>query len=146
MCQSQAHSMILLLCTNRAQSGLSVDTFLLRVCGPHHLNFQGPQVKFQGSLHWNTLPMAILQFLGVHWALRQNFTRAPLDFQGPRALNSGPPLPNFYLCLSKVLANWRLCYHGYCSTLCTSNVSSHWLRQFWVTDRKQTLGSTSLTV
>ena len=36
--------------------------FLLRIQGcPHHLNFQGPQAKFEGSLHWNTLP--ILHFL-----------------------------------------------------------------------------------
>ena len=63
--------------------------FVLRVRGPHHLIFHGPQAKFEGSLHWNTLP--ILQFWGVHWALRQNFTRASLDFQGPAVLTSGPP-------------------------------------------------------
>ena len=63
--------------------------FLLRVRGPHHLNFQGPQAKFEEFLHWNTLP--ILQFFGFHWALRQNFTRAPLDFQGPGSLTSWPP-------------------------------------------------------
>ena len=62
--------------------------FLLRVLGPHHLSFQGPQAKFEGSLHWNTLP--ILQFWRVHWAPRQNFTRASLDLQGPGALTSGP--------------------------------------------------------
>ena len=54
------------------------NVFLLRVRGSHHLNFQGPQAKFEGYLHWNTLP--IFQFWGVHWALRQNFIRAPLDF------------------------------------------------------------------
>ena len=30
---------------------------------------------------------------GIHWLLRQNFTRAPLDFQGPVALTSGPQEP-----------------------------------------------------
>ena len=63
--------------------------FLLRVRDSHQLNFQGPQQKFEGSLHWNTLP--ILQFLGVHWDLSKNFTRAPLDFQGPGALTLGLP-------------------------------------------------------
>ena len=72
--------------------------FLLRVWGPHHLNFQGPQAKFKGSLHWNTLP--ILQFGGVHWALRQNFTRAPLDFQGP--LPPGPESPALIYVLYKI--------------------------------------------
>ena len=62
--------------------------FVLRVRGLHHLNFQGPQAKFEGSFHWNTLP--ILQFCGVHWALRQSFTRTPFNFQGPGALTSGP--------------------------------------------------------
>ena len=58
--------------------------FFVECPGPHHLNFQGPQANFEGFLHWNTLPI-------LHWALRQNFTRAPLDLQGARALTSGPP-------------------------------------------------------
>ena len=51
--------------------GVCSRHFLLRLQGPHHLNFQGPQAKFEGSLHWNdTLP--ILQFWGfigplTHW-------------------------------------------------------------------------------
>ena len=66
---------------------------LLRIRGPHYLNFQGPQAKFEGSLHWNTITLPILQFQEVHWALKQNFTRAPLDFQGPGTLPPGPREP-----------------------------------------------------
>ena len=78
--------------------------FLLRIRAPHHLNFQGPQAKFEGSLHWNTL--TILQFGGVHWALRQNFTRAPLDFrgQGPYLWAPESPVNDVVFNLTHVLA------------------------------------------
>ena len=74
----EIHTSLILVTNSRALG----THFLFRVQGPHHLNFQGPQTKFEGSLHWNTSP--ILQFWGVHWALRQHFTRAPLDPLGPR--------------------------------------------------------------
>ena len=76
--------------------------FLLRVPGPHHLNFQGPQAKFEGSLHWNTLP--ILQVCGgggggVHWAPQAKFHKGPIGFSGARGLTSGPHECPVYMCL-----------------------------------------------
>ena len=63
--------------------------FFLRVRGPHHLNFQGPQAKFEGSLHWNTLP--ILRFGRVHWGFRQNSQGPHWIFRGPGPLHPAPP-------------------------------------------------------
>ena len=79
--------------------------FLSRVWGLHHLNFQGSQAKFEGSLHWNTLP--IIQFWGLHWALRQNFTTAPFHFQGPRVLTSEPPRAPILILTQGLLTGYR---------------------------------------
>ena len=48
--------------------------------GPLHLNFQGPQAKFQGSLHWNTLP--ILPILGGPLGPQAKFHKGPIEFSG----------------------------------------------------------------
>ena len=125
--------------------GLSVDIFCWGYGAPHHLNFQGPQAKFEGSHHWNTLQ--ILQFGGVHWALRQNFTRAPLYFQGPGGLISWPPralgtrvmnqLTAPTLCLkNSYYLIWILSCNPYCSPsprcqLCTCCCGYHMFGIMW---------------
>ena len=57
------------------------------------MNFQGFQANFGVSLHKNAFQT--LQFWEVHWPLRSQLTRAPLDFQGPRPprINPGSPRP-----------------------------------------------------
>ena len=57
--------------------------------GPLACEFPRAQANFGGSLHRNTLQ--IVQFWGDLWDLRQYFTRALFDFQGPGSLSSGPP-------------------------------------------------------
>ena len=68
---------------------------------PHHLNFQGPQAKFEGSFHWNIYtnpPFFYLIFFffflgggggGGGGAQAKFHKGSPLDFQGPGAL---PPV------------------------------------------------------
>ena len=66
---------------------LSVDIFVDGLV-PSPWEFPRAQSK-----SWRVPPLKYIvnsPILGVHWALRQNFIRAPLDFQGPRALSSGP--------------------------------------------------------
>ena len=59
--------------------------------GPGAPPFEFPRTP---SKIWRVPPLNYITnspILGVYWALRQNFTRAPLDFQGPGALTSEPP-------------------------------------------------------
>ena len=67
---------------NELNSGLSVDIFCWGSGGPYHLNFQGPQAKFEGSLHWNTLPF--LQFWGGPLGPQAKFHKGPIRFSGAR--------------------------------------------------------------
>ena len=52
--------------------------FLLRAQRTHHVNFQGPHAKFEIEIHYK-----LSNFRG-HWAIRENLTRVPFDFQGPQ--------------------------------------------------------------
>ena len=61
-------------------SKLSVDIFCWGYGAPHHLKFQGPQAKFEGSLHWNTLP--ILQFEGGPLGPQTKFRKGPIGLSG----------------------------------------------------------------
>ena len=81
---------------DKGPAGLSVDIFCWGSGAPtiwiskgFRQNLKGPSIEkhyqfsnFSGVGGWG---------VGVYWALRQNFTKAPLDFQGPRALTSWPP-------------------------------------------------------
>ena len=68
--------------SNTIMRGRSVNIFVEGPWGSHHLNFQGPQAKFEGYLHWNTLP--ILQFFGVHLGPQAKFHKGPIGFLGAR--------------------------------------------------------------
>ena len=76
------------MCTySKYLSRLLVDIF---VEGPGSSPFEFPRAP---SKIWRVPPLKYITdftIWGVHWALRQNFTRAPLDFQGTGPLPLGP--------------------------------------------------------
>ena len=71
-----------------ADTELSVDIFCLGSGANHHVNFREPQANFGRSCHRNTISN-LGSFVGsIEPSLRQNFTRAPLDFRGPGSLST----------------------------------------------------------
>ena len=78
--------------------------FLLKVRGSHHLNFQGHQAKFEGSLHW-----IYYQFSNLGGSIGQNFTRDPFHFQGPGAITTHThPLTPHTPTPHTLIVNWTL--------------------------------------